>query len=51
MMDAKTKAMLRGWVATSGNDIEKAAKWAARNMRQIGGMKFWRAAITEAMQG
>ena len=50
-MDAATKTMLRGWVATSGNDVEKAAKWAARNMRTIGGIKFWRAAIAEAMQG
>ena len=50
-MDAKTKDMLRSWVATSGNDQEKAAKWAARNMRVIGGIKFWRAAIAEAMQG
>ena len=50
-MDAKTKEMLKGFVATSGNDAEKAAKWAARNMRAIGGIKFWRAAIAEAMQG
>ena len=50
-MDAKTKNMLLSWVATSGNDAEKAAKWAARNMRAIGGIKFWRAAIAEAMQG
>ena len=50
-MNAKTKEMLKGFVATSGNDAEKAAKWAARNMRAIGGIKFWRAAIAEAMQG
>ena len=50
-MDAMTKEMLKSWVATSGNDAEKAAKWAARNMRAIGGIKFWRAAIAEAMQG
>lgn len=50
-MDAKTKGMLRGWVATSGNDVEKAAKWAARHMRSVGGIKFWRSAIAEAMQG
>jgi hypothetical protein len=50
-MDARTKEMLKSWVATSGNDAEKAAKWAARNMRAIGGIKFWRAAIAEAMQG
>ncbi len=50
-MDAKTKEMLRGWVATSGHDVEKAAKWAARHMRAIGGIKFWRSAIAEAMQG
>ena len=50
-MDARTKEMLKGFVATSGNDAEKAAKWAARNMRAIGGIKFWRAAIAEAMQG
>ena len=49
-MDAKTKEMLRDWVRTSGNDAEKAAKWAARHMRAIGGIRFWRAAIAEAMQ-
>ena len=45
----QVKAMLRDWVAKDGGDTERTVKWAAKNMN-IGGRKFWRAQIEEAMK-
>lgn len=49
--DEKTAAWLRDIVASEGGDQEAAVRWCARVMRTIGGRKFWRQAIAEAMEG
>ncbi|MBL8910380.1 MAG: hypothetical protein JNM17_06720 [Archangium sp.] len=46
-LDEKTLAMLRMWLAAHHGDVERAARWAARNLRRIAGVKQWRAWFRE----
>ena len=46
-MDAKTKEMVRGWVASDNGDIEKTARWMAYTLK-LAGIKACREMIAEA---
>ncbi len=47
-MDNEPKSWLKSVLDTEEGDIERAARWMARNFRSIGGVKFFREQLTEA---
>lgn len=47
-MNAQTKIWLLSILNAENGDIEKAARWMARNFRSIGGVGFFRNQLQQA---